>query len=67
MKHFKQSFIIICLILTGILQAQESEKLPRIEELHNKKWQFLVTQAQLSPDEIDKVHLVFLNYEKSVY
>ena len=50
-----------------VLQAQENEKFPKIEEMHNQKWQFLVFQAQLNPDDIAKVQPIFMSYEKTVW
>jgi len=61
--------MLICLtVMIGqVLQAQENEKFPKIEEMHNQKWQFLVFQAQLNPDDIAKVQPIFMSYEKTVW
>jgi hypothetical protein len=35
--------------------------------MHARKWQSLITQAQLSPKEIDAVKPVFMEYEQLVW
>jgi hypothetical protein len=67
MKTTKYMLICLFILLGHVLQAQENDKFPNIEEMHNQKWQFLVTQAQLSPDDVTKVQPVFMSYEKSVW
>jgi hypothetical protein len=67
MKTIKYLLVSLILLVGFVLQAQENEKFPRIEEMHNQKWQFLVAQAQLSPDDVEKVQPVFMSYEKTVW
>ena len=67
MKTIKYLLVSLILLVGFVLQAQENEKFPRIEEMHNQKWQFLVAQAQLSPDDVEKVQPVFMSYEKTLW
>jgi hypothetical protein len=54
-------------LTTGVLYAQEAHSFPKLEELHNKKWQFLLEKAQLSPKQIEDVQPVFMEYEKLLW
>ncbi|HEY6913067.1 MAG TPA: hypothetical protein VI413_00185 [Paludibacter sp.] len=67
MKTIKNLLVGLFLLVSALLQAENKEDFPRIEEMHNHKWEFLVTQAQLSPDEIDRVKPVFMHYEKTIW
>ena len=67
MKSVKSLFTALFLLVICFIQAQENEKFPKIEEMHNNKWQFLVAQAQLSSDDISKAQPIFMAYEKSVW
>ena len=67
MKHIKYAFIVLLLLLSGTIFAQDNDKFPRIEEIHARKWQSLITQAQLSPKEIETVKPVFMDYEHQVW
>ena len=67
MKLTKYAFMGLLLILSSTLVAQENDRFPRIEEIHARKWQSLITQAQLSPKEIEAVKPVFMDYEEQVW
>jgi hypothetical protein len=67
MKATKYILFSLFAFIISSIYAQDREKFPKIEEMHNQKWQFLVVQAQLSPDEIKKVEPIFMSYEKSVW
>ena len=67
MKLTKYAFMGLLLILSSTLVAQENDRFPRIEEIHARKWQSLITQAQLSPREIEAVKPVFMDYEEQVW
>lgn len=68
---------MLCLIvfLTGALYAEEHRpssedqprQFPKVEDMHNRKWQFLVSKAQLSQKEVDAVQPVFMEYEKGLW
>jgi hypothetical protein len=49
------------------LKAQDNFDLAKIDEMHNQKWQFLISKANLSETEIEKVYPVFMEYEKSIW
>jgi hypothetical protein len=67
MKTIKNLLLVLLLLGSAFLQAENTDDFPKIEEMHNHKWEFLVAQAQLSADEIEKVKPVFMNYEKTIW
>ena len=67
MKLMKYAFIGLLMILSNSLKAQDNNRFARIEEMHERKWQNLITQAQLSPNEIEMVKPVFLQYGQTIW
>jgi len=67
MKRMKYTFLGLLMILSSSLLAQDNNRFARIEEMHERKWQNLITQAQLSPNEIEMVKPVFLQYEQTIW
>jgi len=67
MKTLKKSMLLICIMLSAVLNAQGNFKNSKVEEIHQKKWQYLVEQAELSPSEIELVKPVFLEYENAIW
>lgn len=67
MKTIKFILFSAFVLLGQFLSAQDNDRMPKIEEMHNQKWQFLVAKAQLTPDDVAKVQSVFMSYEKSVW
>ena len=67
MKLMKYAFLGLLMFFSSIANAQDNDKHFNIEEMHARKWQSLVTQAQLTPREIDAVKPVFMEYEKLVW
>ena len=67
MKTFKNSLVLICITLSAVLNAQGNFKNSKVEEIHQKKWQYLVEQAELSPSEIELVKPVFGEYENAIW
>ncbi len=63
----KNAIIGLLIIFSTVLNAQETWKTTKVEDMHEKKWQYLVEQAQLSPSEIKLVKPIFLEYEKRVW
>jgi len=63
----KFTLIGILLVLSATGFAQDKDRNARIEEMHARKWQSLITQAQLTPKEIDAVKPVFMEYEQTVW
>lgn len=62
----KKYILIIALSIGLFVQAQEHKK-PNIEEMHARKWQFMVENAQLSSDDAEKAKPIFLDYEQAVW
>lgn len=68
MKLMKYAFLGLLVFMTGSIVGQENnDKSQRIEEIHARKWQSLITQAQLTPKEIEAVKPVFTEYEQAVW
>jgi len=67
MKTIKNIFIIVLVISSSIIEAQEISLSPKVNEMHAQKWKYIVEKAQLSQKEVDAVLPVFMEYEKSVW
>ena len=67
MKMFKSWLMMMCLFVAFQASAQDKDRKPIIDDLHENKWQFLVDKAELTPEDVDKVKPVFLAYEKSLW
>ena len=67
MKPLKKALLGLLISLSSFAMAQENGRFPKIDELHTQKWESLVSQAQLTPKEIEVVHPVFLEYENSTW
>ena len=67
-KHMKTKnlFLLLLLFVVSNSFAQQDTK-PKIEELHNKKWAYLVENVQLTPTEAARVKPLFLEFETSVW
>jgi len=63
MKLIKQNLLVMLVFLSTIAFAQDHNKFSKIEEFHERKWQALITQAQLSPKEAEDVKPVFIEHE----
>lgn len=48
-------------------QAQHRRGRANVEELHEKKWEFLLKEVSLSPAEESTVKPIFLDYEKNLW
>jgi len=55
------------LFIATLVDAQENRPFPKVEDMHNRKWQFLATKAQLSQKETDAVQPIFMDYEKGLW
>ena len=60
----KKIIFISMLIVCFASQAQDK---PKVDEMHLKKWEFLVRRCQLTPAEIDSVKPIFMKYENSLW
>ncbi|MDP4238736.1 MAG: hypothetical protein Q8904_04595 [Bacteroidota bacterium] len=67
MKLMKYTLLGILVFFSCSAIAQDNHKFPKLEELHERKWQSLVAQAQLTQKEIEMVKPVFMEYEQSVW
>ena len=63
-----KQFLLTTFIFMGmLLQAQDNNQHPRVEEMHAKKWQYIVEQAQLTPQEAAAAQPIFMEYEQAVW
>ena len=67
MKMMKFVLTSLLVLITLTANSQDREKNSRIEKLHEQKWQILISQADLTPQEIDAVKPVFMKYEQSLW
>lgn len=67
MKMMKYSLFGLLLTLSSLLYANDDAGFPKIDEMHLRKWQTLVSEAQLTPKEIEETQPVFMEYEKAVW
>jgi len=67
MKLMKYTLMVMLVFLSNAAFAQETNKFTKIQEFHERKWQILITQAQLNPKEIEDVKPVFLEYENLLW
>lgn len=65
MKTIKHKLLLFLAFFSLVSSAQENKPFPRVEEMHNRKWQFIVEKTKLTPAEADAVLPVFMEYEKS--
>jgi hypothetical protein len=67
MQKIKYKILLLMGFITILVNAQENQPFPKVEEMHNRKWEFLVEKAHLSPQDADAVKPVFLDYEKALW
>lgn len=67
MKTIKYTLIGTFLLISTVLCAQRNPVCPNVDEMHAQKWQYMVEQAKLSPQEIASVQPIFMQYEKSAW
>ena len=67
MKNLKYKLLFLIALLSSVVFAQENQPFPKVEEMHNRKWQFLVEKAQLSPKDVEVVQPIFMEYEKALW
>ena len=53
--------------IVTLVGAQGNRPFPNVEEMHNKKFQFISDKVHLSPKDIEGVKPVFLEYEKALW
>jgi len=64
MKYVLAGWIVL---LSSTAMAQDDHKNSRIDQLHEQKWQILITRADLTPKETDLVKPVFMEYEQTIW
>ena len=67
MKTIKYSLFLLLLVSCNFLTAQNENRWKKVDQMHEKKWQFLVEQSKLSSKEIELVKPIFMEYEKKVW
>ena len=67
MKTLQYKLLFIFAFLCFVLMAQENTPIPKVEEMHKRKWQFIVEKAKLTQPEADAALPVFMDYEKAMW
>ncbi len=68
MKQTRFIFIVLIMICGFTAQAQRNRRaFPDVNEMRERKWKLLSEQAKLTPEEMDVVKPVFLEYEQAVW
>ena len=67
MKTIRHQLLFISVLFSLVLSAQENRSFPKVDEMHNRKWQFIIEKAKLTQSETDAVLPVFMEYEKAVW
>ena len=67
MKTIKGILWGLLITISTLINAQEPGAIPKVEEMHARKWQFMVEQSKLTPTEADAVQPIFMEYEKAVW
>jgi len=63
----RKYLLLSLLIFTYIVNAQDFRKRPNLKDLHARKWEYLVTNANLTDDQAAKIEPLFMEYEKSIW
>ena len=66
-ENMKRYLLMTLLFVAFMLQAQDNKNRPKVDEMHARKWQYMVEQAKLSSQVAAKVQPVFMEYEKAVW
>ena len=67
MKTIRYKLFFFLAFFCLVLSAQENKPFPKVEEMHNRKWQFIVEKAKLTQAETDAVLPVFMEFEKALW
>jgi len=69
MKMMKYNlFVLLSLLMfSSALYANDASNPSIIDDMHLQKWKVLVSEAQLTPKEIELVEPVFMEYENAVW
>ncbi|MEI6752244.1 MAG: hypothetical protein WCK78_03665 [Paludibacter sp.] len=67
MKTLKYNLLFIFTFICLIVNAQERPPFPKVEEMHNRKWQFIVEKTKLTQAESDATLPVFMEFEKAMW
>jgi hypothetical protein len=67
MKMMKYKLLGFLFMFSGIIYASDADNPSQIDEMHLQKWKILVSEAQLTPKEIELVQPVFMEYENAVW
>ncbi len=64
MKLMRYMILLVLFSTSNLLFAQDGNW-PKVNEMHAKKWQFMIEQAQLTEKEAQLVQPIFMEYEKN--
>jgi hypothetical protein len=67
MKKNNLIFFLLFFIATDYCCAQQPVPYARIEQMHARKWNYLIEQAKLLQKEGDLIQPFFIEYEKAIW
>lgn len=67
MKYKKYILLNLFLLMFFVAFAQTNIYMPDINRMHQKKWEFMIRNMQLSQEEIQKVRPIFMEHEKAIW
>lgn len=67
MKVIKLIILAAFAFMSNLISAQPKENWAKVDEMHAKKWQYMIEQSKLTPNEVELVQPVFMEYEKAVW
>lgn len=63
----KKNILIMMLFLSMTIIAQENQNPPRVEDMHARKWEYMIEKSKLTTQDAAKVEPVFMEYEQAVW
>lgn len=67
MKKFKNLFFLIFILSINYSWAEDHIPYAKIEQMHARKWRYLIEQAKLQQKEGDLIQAFFNEYEKGIW
>ena len=67
MKTIQYKLLVISTFICVWVNAQEKTTFPKVEEMHKRKWQFIIDKARLTQSETDVAMPVFMEHEKAMW
>ncbi|OIP82790.1 MAG: hypothetical protein AUK44_06900 [Porphyromonadaceae bacterium CG2_30_38_12] len=63
----KSTFVLFMLFVIALVHAQDLPQNTSVDDMHARKWNYLVEKIPLSREDADLVKPIFLEYENAVW